>query len=123
MEENCGLILSDEDFMMLLPAVLSSLNSILDQHHSLFGITPPLNSRILLNGFLHWGSFVSKDILEEESAIIYQEPFCLVDGCLLGKSIHMLQYHFSFSGVPMKLKKQLKPFDKYSHNLLHTMIC
>ena len=69
MQENCGLALSDEDFMMLLPAAFSYLNSIFikfgKQHHNHFGSIPSLYSRILLNGFLHWKSFVSRDIFEE----------------------------------------------------------
>ena len=120
MQENCGLALSDEDFMMLLPAALSYLNSIFikfgKQHHSHFGSIPSLYSRILLNGFLHWKNFVSRDIFEEEYGELLPsstpEFVRLVDGSLLGKSIHMLQYHLAFSGVPVKLKKRLKLFDK-----------
>ena len=94
MEENCGLALSDASACCF---VLSKLNSE-KQHHIHFGNAPSLYSRILLNGFLHWRSFVSRDIFEEEF-------FSLVNGILLGKFVHMLQYHFAFSGVPMKLKK------------------
>ena len=101
MEENCGLALSDASACCF---VLSELNSE-KQHHSQFGNAPSLYSRILLNGFPHWRSFVSRDIFEEESFIIYQEFFSLVNSILLGKSVHMLQYHFAFSGVPMKLTK------------------
>lgn len=97
MQENCGLALSDEDFMMLLPAAFSYLNSIFikfgKQHHNHFGSIPSLYSRILLNGFLHWKSFVSRDIFEEEYGELLpsstQEFVRLVDGILLGKSIHM----------------------------------
>ena len=101
MEENRGLALSDASACCF---VLSELN-FEKQHHCHFGNTTSLYSRILLNGFLQWRSFVSRDIFEEESFIIYQEFFSLVDGILLGKSVHMLQYHFTFSGVPMKLTK------------------
>nr|POF21807.1 hypothetical protein CFP56_49040 [Quercus suber] len=101
MEENRGLALSDVSASCF---VLSKLNSG-KQHHCHFGNAPSLYLRILLNGFLHWRSFVFRVIFEEESFIIYQEFFNLVDGILLGKSVHMLQYHFAFSGVPMKLKK------------------
>jgi nucleolar pre-ribosomal-associated protein 1 len=119
-EENCGLALSDEDSMMLLPAALTYLNSVFikfgKQHHSHFGSIPSFYSRILLNGFLHWKIFVSRDIFEEEYGEFLPsstlELVSLVDGSLLGKSIHMLWYHFALSGVPMKLKKRLKLFDK-----------
>lgn len=120
MVESCGLALSDEDFMMLLPAALSYLKSMFmkfgNQYHRHFEDISSLYSRILLNGFLHWKSFVSGNIFEEEYGEFLpsstQELLSLVDGTLLGKSIHMLRYHFAFSGVSMKMKKRLKLFDK-----------
>ncbi|KAK7819122.1 hypothetical protein CFP56_040672 [Quercus suber] len=75
MEENRGLALSDVSASCF---VLSKLNSG-KQHHCHFGNAPSLYLRILLNGFLHWRSFVFRVIFEEESFIIYQEFFNLVD--------------------------------------------
>ncbi|XP_059441149.1 uncharacterized protein LOC132173627 isoform X2 [Corylus avellana] len=120
MVESCGLALSDEDFMMLLPAALSYLKSMFmkfgNQYHRHFEDISSLYSRILLNGFLHWKSFVSGNIFEEEYGEFLpsstQELLSIVDGTLLGKSIHMLQFHFAFRGVSMKMKKRLKLFDK-----------
>ncbi|XP_035543314.1 uncharacterized protein LOC108983821 isoform X4 [Juglans regia] len=120
MEESCGLALSDEDFIILLPAAMSYLNAIFmkfgKQCQRHVENMDSLYSRILWNGFLHWKSFVSGNVFDEEYGEFLpsstQELLSLVDGSLLGKSIHMLQYHFAHGGVSMKMKRRLKLFDK-----------
>jgi nucleolar pre-ribosomal-associated protein 1 len=87
-----------------------------NQYHRNFEDIFSLYSRILLNGFLHWKSFVSGNIFEEEFGELLSSSthqfLSIVDNTLLGKYILMLQYHFAFSGVSMKMKKRLKLFDK-----------
>jgi nucleolar pre-ribosomal-associated protein 1 len=112
------LSLSEDQFILLLPSSLSYLRLMLkrfgDLNHEDFKKIPYFYSKILLKGFSQWKSFLSKDIFEEEygesipSSV--QELLCLIDCSLLGKSIHMLQYHFTLNGDSIKLKKQLKLF-------------
>ncbi|XP_058732060.1 uncharacterized protein LOC131603666 isoform X2 [Vicia villosa] len=112
------LSLSEDQFILLLPTSLSYLRFILkrfrDMSHRDFKKIPDFYSKILLKGFSQWKSFLSKDIFEEEygesvpSSV--QELLCLTDCSLLGKSIHMLQYHFALNGDSLKLKKRLKLF-------------
>ncbi|XP_024929234.3 uncharacterized protein LOC107431767 isoform X5 [Ziziphus jujuba] len=119
MEESQGLALSDDDHIMLLPAALTYLNSTLlkfgEHHLKHFCCIPSFYSRILLNGFLHWKSFVSGDVFREEYGEFFpsslQELITLVSDSLLGKSIHMLQYHFALNGDSMNLKQRLKLFN------------
>ncbi|XVF18198.1 hypothetical protein REPUB_Repub11eG0001000 [Reevesia pubescens] len=118
-KEVSGHTLSDEDFMMLLPAALSLLNSAFvkfEKHfYPHFKSIPSFYSRMLLNGFMHWKSFMSKDIFQEEYSEFLpssaEELFNLVDGSLLGKAIHLLRYHFFLSGDSLKLKKRLELFN------------
>uniref|UniRef100_A0A5B6YI04 Nucleolar pre-ribosomal-associated protein 1 N-terminal domain-containing protein n=1 Tax=Davidia involucrata TaxID=16924 RepID=A0A5B6YI04_DAVIN len=119
MEETCNHTLSDEDFMMLLPVALSYLNSSFMKYGEHFckhlRSIPNFYMRIILDGFINWKSYVSGDIFQVE----YSEPLPssteellnLVNGSLLGKTIHMLQYCFSLNGDSIKLKKRLKLFD------------
>ncbi|GMI77626.1 EMBRYO DEFECTIVE 2788 [Hibiscus trionum] len=116
---SCALSDQDQDHMMLLPSALSLLNSSFvkfeKQFYHHFKIIPSFYSKMLLNGFMHWKSFVSRDIfLEDYSDSLpssAEELFNLVDGSLLGKSIHMLRYHFFLSGDSVKLKKRLELFN------------
>lgn len=119
MEESQGLALSDDDYIILLPAALSYLNSTLmkfgEHHLKQFSSIPSFYSRILLNVFFHWKSFVSCDVFQEEYGEFfpssYQELISLVSDSLLGKSIHMLKYHFALNGDSMNLKQRLKLFN------------
>ncbi|PNY04311.1 hypothetical protein L195_g000729, partial [Trifolium pratense] len=112
------LSLSEDQFILLLPSSLSYLRLILkrfgDLNHEDFKQIPYFYSKILLKGFSQWKSFLSKDIFEEEYGESIpqsvQELLCLIDCSLLGKSIHMLQYHFTLNGDSIKLKKRLKLF-------------
>ncbi|XP_022717540.1 uncharacterized protein LOC111276058 isoform X2 [Durio zibethinus] len=119
MKEVSGYALSDQDFMMLLPAALSLLNSAFvkfkTNFYQHFKSIPSFYSRLLLNGFVHWNSFVSTDIFQEEYSEFLpssaEELFNLVDGSLLGKAINLLRYHFLLSGDSFKLKKRLELFN------------
>ncbi|KAE8719932.1 DEAD-box ATP-dependent RNA helicase 32 [Hibiscus syriacus] len=117
-EEFSSYALSDQDYMMLLPAALSLLNSAFvkfEKHFfQHFKTIPSFYSRMLLDGFMHWKSFVSEDIFQEEYSETFpssSELFNLVDGSLLGKSIQMLRYHFFLLGDSVKLKKRLELFN------------
>ncbi|KAK7305112.1 hypothetical protein VNO77_43012 [Canavalia gladiata] len=113
-----NLTLSEDQFMLLIPAALSYLSLISkrfgEQNHKDFERLPYFYSKILLKGFGQWKSFSSKDIFEEQYGEFIpssvQELLCLTDCSLLGKSIHMLKYHFALNGDSMKLKKQLNLF-------------
>ncbi|KAK5833528.1 uncharacterized protein LOC108453030 isoform X2 [Gossypium arboreum] len=119
MEEVSIYALSDQDYMVLLPAALSLVNAAFvkfEKHfYQHFKSIPSFYSRILLNGFMHWKSFVSRDIFQEDYSKTLpssaEELFNLVDGSLLRKSIHMLRYHFLLSGDSLKLKKRLELFN------------
>lgn len=110
--------LSEDQFILLLPTSLSYLRLIFkrfgDLNHGDFKQIPNFYSKILLKGFSQWKSFLSKDLFEEECGesipSSVQELLCLIDCSLLGKSIHMLQYHFALNGDSLKLKKRLKLF-------------
>ncbi|KAI4306089.1 hypothetical protein L6164_029398 [Bauhinia variegata] len=110
--------LSEDQFMLLLPASLSYLNSISMRPGRLnpkkFKDIPSLYSSILLKGFHQWKRFVSRDIFEEEltefSPLPVEQFLYCIDGSLLGKSIHMLRYHFDLNGDSIKFKKRLKLF-------------
>ncbi|XP_077224093.1 ribosome 60S biogenesis amino-terminal protein isoform X2 [Tasmannia lanceolata] len=130
---NCDHALSDEDFLLLLPAALSYLTSNLmkfrKQNLKVFGNIPLFYSRILLDGFSNWKTYVSRSIFEEE----YNEekqfeftPMCLEEflnlfrSSLLGKAIHMLRYYFILNGNSMKKKERVKIFDSiYPSSSLH----
>ncbi|PON51517.1 Nucleolar pre-ribosomal-associated protein [Parasponia andersonii] len=118
-DELPDLVPSDEDFMMLLPAALSYLNSTSMkfgmQYYKHLRIIPSFYSKILLKSFVRWKSFVSGDIFQEEygefvpSSI--EELLSLVNDSLLGKAIRMLQYHLAFDEDSVKIKKRLKLFN------------
>ncbi|WRX29039.1 Nucleolar pre-ribosomal-associated protein 1 [Theobroma cacao] len=128
MKEISGYALSDDNFMMLLPAALSLVNSAFvkfEKHfYRHFKSIPSFYSRMLLNGFVHWKSFVSGDIFQEEYSEFLpssaQELFNLVDESLLGKAIHLLRYHFFLSGDSLKLKKRLELFNSiFAYSVTH----
>lgn len=127
-EESWGLSLSDNDYMMLLPAALTYLQSSLmkfgEHHHKNFKCIPSFYSKILMKGFLHWKSFVSGDMFQEDYGEYFpsstQELISLVRDSLLGKSLHMLHYHFALNGDSMKMKKRLKLFNSiFTHATTH----
>ncbi|KAK7860479.1 hypothetical protein CFP56_036661 [Quercus suber] len=99
MEENCGLALSDASACCF---VLSELN-FEKQHHSHFGNAPSLYSRILLNGFPPGGALIFHRLPRIFQSCRWYSP---------RKSVHVLQYHFAFSGVPMKMKNRIHSLPK-----------
>ncbi|KAJ7963838.1 Nucleolar pre-ribosomal-associated protein 1 [Quillaja saponaria] len=122
------LTLSEDHSIMLLPASLSSFNSISmrfgKDYFKDFKSLSSFYARILLKGFHQWKSFVSRDIFEEEFGESWpsstQELLCLIDCSLLGKSVHILWYQFTFGGDSMKVKKRLKLFDSiFPHSSSH----
>ncbi|XP_043690978.1 uncharacterized protein LOC122641755 isoform X2 [Telopea speciosissima] len=110
-ETCCSSALSDEEFLMLLPTVLSYLNSSLlkfgKQHFKQFESVISFYSRILLAGFLNWKCYVSQHIFIEEYGELLpssaEELLNLVNGSLLGKTILMLQYYYSFNRDSMRI--------------------
>ncbi|XP_054820166.1 uncharacterized protein LOC129319197 isoform X2 [Prosopis cineraria] len=118
------LALSEDHFLLLLPACLSYLNSISlrlgEQNRKEFKHVPYFYSRILLKGFSQWKNFVSKDIFEEDYGEFFplslNQLLCLVDGSLLGKSLQILRHHFALNGHSMTLKKRLKLFKQIFPN-------
>ncbi|XP_037495810.1 uncharacterized protein LOC105637608 isoform X2 [Jatropha curcas] len=116
-KESNEMPLSDEDFMLLLPAAFSYLNSVFmkfeKQYHKQFTNIPSFYSKILLSGCCNWKSFVSGYVFQENydelvpSSI--EELINLVDASLLGKAMHMLRYHFAISG-DMKTRERLNIF-------------
>ncbi|KAL9319803.1 hypothetical protein ACSQ67_011642 [Phaseolus vulgaris] len=118
MEHISDLTLSEDQFILLLPASLSYLSLISkrfgEQRPKDCEPIPYFYSKLLLKGFSQWRSFSSKDIFEEQYGELFpssvQELLCLIDHSLLGKSIHMLQYHFALNGDSIKLKKRLNLF-------------
>ncbi|KAF5728208.1 hypothetical protein HS088_TW21G00353 [Tripterygium wilfordii] len=119
LEETHHHSLSDEEFMIILPAALSYLKSVFvryeKQYHRHFSNIPTCYSRILLHGFLQWKLFVSKSIFHEEYGDFLpssaEELLHLVSHSLLGKAIQMLQYHSALTGDSIKMKKRLKLFN------------
>ncbi|KAL5548345.1 hypothetical protein UlMin_003576 [Ulmus minor] len=118
-EDSSDLTLSDEDYIILLPAVLSYLNSTFTkfgmQYYKHFGSILLLYSQILLDGFLDWKSFVSNDVFWEDYGnflpLSTEELLSLVDDSLFRKAIHMLQYHFALGQDSIKMKKRLRLFN------------
>ncbi|KAG5017516.1 hypothetical protein JHK85_023652 [Glycine max] len=118
MEHTFDPTLSEDQFLLLLPASLSYFSLISkrlrEQSHRDFEHLPYFYSKILLKGFSQWKRFSSKDIFQEQYGEFFpssaQELLCLTDLSLLGKSIHMLKYHFAHNGDMMKLKKRLNLF-------------
>ncbi|RDY02938.1 Nucleolar pre-ribosomal-associated protein 1, partial [Mucuna pruriens] len=118
MDHTFDLTLSEDQFMLLIPASLSYLSFISkrlgDQSHKDFEHIPYFYSKILLKCFSQWKSFSLKDIFEEQYGELFpssaQELLCLIDHSLLGKSVHMLKYHFALNGNSVKLKKRLNLF-------------
>ncbi|XP_027341039.1 uncharacterized protein LOC113854301 [Abrus precatorius] len=112
------LTLSEDQFMLLLPASLSYLSLISErfgeQNHKGFEQLTYFYSKIILKGLSQWKSFSSKDIFEEQNGefipLSVQELVCLTDCSLLGKSIHMLKHYFALNGVSIKPKMRLNLF-------------
>ncbi|KAJ4837428.1 hypothetical protein Tsubulata_012761 [Turnera subulata] len=117
MKETCTSALSDSDFILLLPAALSFMNAVLTkfgkQHHRQFANITSFYSKILLNGFCRWKSFVTEYFNENYDKFplsSVEELINLVGGSILGKGIHMLRHHFVLHG-DMEMEERLKVFN------------
>ncbi|KAK4804939.1 hypothetical protein SAY86_004756 [Trapa natans] len=121
--------LSSEDLLMLLPTSVSFLKSIVPRYgkqcYSRFGNIPQVYFMILYDGFSHWKTFASRNMLMEECADFLlssmEEVLKFAECSFLGQAVHMVQYHFLLNGEALKLKKCLKLFNKMlphssSHN-------
>ncbi|PKI67693.1 uncharacterized protein LOC116192162 isoform X1 [Punica granatum] len=130
-KKNQSCSLSIEDLLMLLPSALSFLKSTVLRYGkeccSTFSNIPLVYSRILLDGFRQWKSFVSGFSFQEEYAEFFpssmEELLKIAEGSFLGKAVCMLRYHFLLNGGSVKLKKCLKLFNSIlpesaSHNEL-----
>lgn len=118
MEDITGKSLSDEDLLILLPAALSYVGASLlkyrKQCYKHLASIASIYSRILLNGFVCWKSFVSGHLFGEEFEKFPtsgEELSDLFEGNLLGKAICMLRFHFSLNGNTFKLKERVELFN------------
>ncbi|XP_038973323.1 uncharacterized protein LOC103720976 isoform X2 [Phoenix dactylifera] len=122
---NCDYILSEDDFVLLLPSALSYLMSSLcnnrKQDIKLFGSIPTFYFKILMDGFSNWNSYVSRSNFQEEydefSLTSMEDFHNLFNNSLLGKAATMLHYFFIINGNSIGKKQRLKIFDDiYSHS-------
>ncbi|XP_058070405.1 uncharacterized protein LOC131219338 isoform X2 [Magnolia sinica] len=126
--KKCSFTLSDEEFLLLLPAALSYLTSITvkfgKQYVKHFRSIPFFYSRILFDGFSNWKSYISGDTFQEEyNEFIPKSIEAFLSICtssLLGKAIHLLRYYFSLNGNSMSNKKRMKIFNSvYPRSSVH----
>jgi nucleolar pre-ribosomal-associated protein 1 len=110
--------LTDDQFIMLLPAVLSYLTSVIAK------LEKPCNrclditsvySNILINGFLQWPRFLARCIFEEKHEEILlsttEDMETMFNASLIGKAVRMFQYHFSLTESPTKEDDLFKVFN------------
>ncbi|XP_023634178.1 uncharacterized protein LOC17877580 isoform X2 [Capsella rubella] len=110
--------LRDDQFIMLLPAVLSYLTSLSAKFEKpcnrCLDITS-VYSNILINGFLQWPQFLSRSIFEEKYEEILlsttEDIDTMFNASLLGKAVRMFQYHFSLTESPTKEDDLFKLFN------------
>ncbi|CAH2077824.1 unnamed protein product [Thlaspi arvense] len=109
--------LTDEQFIMLLPAVLSYLASVfakLEKPCSRFLDITSVYSNILTNCFRQWPKFLPGCIFEEKYEEILlsttEDIDTMFDASLLGKAVRMFQYHFALTESPTKTDDLLKVF-------------
>ncbi|KAL1203022.1 hypothetical protein V5N11_015271 [Cardamine amara subsp. amara] len=110
--------LTDDQFIMLLPAVLLYLTSVLaklEKPCSRYLDITSVYSNILINGFLQWPEFLSGCIFEEKYEEILLSTTgdidAMFDASLLGKAVQMFQYHFALTESPTKTDDLLKVFN------------
>lgn len=118
MMQECSYILSDDEFLMLLPTVLSYFSTFMKpgkQCYKTLADIPYSYWKLLSHGFSNWKDFVSRDIFLVEvgkfSPSSVEELCDLVHNSLLGKAILMTRYYFASSGNSVKPKNRLKLFD------------
>ncbi|KAF5201938.1 Nucleolar pre-ribosomal-associated protein [Thalictrum thalictroides] len=115
--ENFNDACTDDEFLMLLPIAVAYLQ----MNYVKFGVSylrqlqsiPAIYSKILFGGFRNWNGYTSRNIFQEE----YDKPSSteelvkLFHCSMLGKAIHMLQYHITLNVNSLKKKKMMKLFD------------
>ncbi|WCJ31882.1 hypothetical protein M5689_013333 [Euphorbia peplus] len=114
-EETFEKSLLNVDYMRLLPAACSFMNSVFIKfempYHELYTRVSKFYSEILVRGFCDWKNFVSQHLFEDNHDIFL--PSCiedfvnLLDASPLGKAMYMLKCHFVLSGC-MELEQRLK---------------
>ncbi|XP_051120016.1 uncharacterized protein LOC127243852 [Andrographis paniculata] len=117
-EETCKYSFSDEELVMLLPAVLLYLNSVKSkfegQHCKYFERIILAYFRVLFGGFSEWKTFVSRSIFEigvDGPSTATTEAFSkLFSDSLLGKAIHMTQEYLASSEEMSKSKSRSSLF-------------
>ncbi|KFK29207.1 hypothetical protein AALP_AA7G103100 [Arabis alpina] len=115
--------LTDEQFIMLLPAVLSYLTSVfakIEKPCSRCLDITSVYSNILINGFIQWPRFLAGCIFEEKYEEILLSTTENIDtmfnASLLGKAVRMFQYHFALTESPTKKGDLFKVFHSmFSH--------
>ncbi|XP_023639916.1 uncharacterized protein LOC17890382 isoform X2 [Capsella rubella] len=116
--------LTDVQFIMLLPAVLSYLASVfakLEKPRSRCLDITSVYSNILIKGFLQWPKFLSGCIFEEKYEDILlstsEDIETMFNASLLGKAVRMFQYHFALIESSTKTDLLLKLFGSlFPHN-------
>ncbi|KAH9606553.1 hypothetical protein KSS87_009132, partial [Heliosperma pusillum] len=96
-------VISDDEYVMLLPAAISYINSsrtnLKTQSSRDTEVISAFYSRLLTNGFIDWKNFVSNAIFKVEyldfSTSSVADVHVLYSSSLLGKAVTMLQSHFT----------------------------
>ncbi|KAJ0962897.1 hypothetical protein J5N97_028019 [Dioscorea zingiberensis] len=118
-------ILLEDDFVLMLPAALSyltyNIHEIRKQDFKIFENILAFYSRILLDGFSNWKSYVSGDIFHEVFDDLELKPSVdfsqLFSSSLLEKAVLLLQYAFVLNRVSIGTLQRLKIFDSiYPHS-------
>ncbi|KAK1325111.1 hypothetical protein QJS10_CPA01g00908 [Acorus calamus] len=116
--EKSNHVLSDEEFVLLLPIAMSYMKSYSHKfgnhfHGCLKHITF-FYGNVLFSGFSNWRSFVFLDIFQEDYGKVlptsFEELLRLCSSSMLGKAVDMLKYYHILNGRS-KMKKMLKIFD------------
>ncbi|KAI3950333.1 hypothetical protein MKW92_044638 [Papaver armeniacum] len=113
-EENHKCVIADDELILLLPVALSYLNLSITkfgvQYLKSLGAITSIYSRILLDGFLNWRSFVSRTVFQEEfdesPPSSTKDLLNIFGGTLYGKTIHMLRYCFALNADSIDKKKR-----------------
>ncbi|CAL9750206.1 unnamed protein product [Musa acuminata subsp. burmannicoides] len=112
--KNFNYSLSEDDFVILLPAALSYVTS----HRKdlkFIGSILIFYSKILLENLSNWKSYVSGSVFQEEyhelPVTSYEDFHNCLKRSLLGKSVTMLHYFFILNGGSVTKKRRLKIFD------------
>lgn len=119
MQEPSNKSLSEEDFMILLPAALSFLNSNFlkfgDRFLNYLKVVSSFYSMMLLDGLVNWKSFVSGHMFQVDCGEFLpssmEELLRVASDSLLGKTTQMLRYYFAFSADSLDEKRRLELFD------------